>query len=69
VNSGQTGATNQLIEIAKKTQDPKLMEAVKNIKAVQDKQKREIETTQKQRDIAEDRASAMMKLTTQEFQN
>lgn len=66
---GHRGATDQLIETAKKTGDKKLLKAVENIKEVQKKQKKEIEIIQKQKDIAEDRASATMKITQQEFKN
>ncbi len=66
---GFSGATDQLIKEAKKTGDKKLLAAVKKIQEVQKKQKRELEQSEKQRDIAERRASAMMKITKQEFKN
>jgi GH24 family phage-related lysozyme (muramidase) len=66
---GFRGALGQLTEEAKKTGDEKLLKAVKKIEEVQRHQKRELELAEKQKDVAEDRASAMMRVTKQDFKN
>jgi signal transduction histidine kinase len=66
---GFRGALGQLTEEAKKTGDQKLLSAVKKIEEVQKQQKKELEITEKQKDLAENRASAMMKVTKQDFKN
>ncbi len=66
---GFRGALGQLTEEAKKTGDVKLMKVVKQIEEVQRKQKKQLEITGKQKDIAESKASALMKVTKQEFKN
>ena len=69
IQEGYHGATGQLMETAKKTGNEKLIQAVKNIQETHKKQKEEIKIIKKQKDIAEERASATMKITQQEFKN
>jgi len=66
---GFRGAFGQLTEEAKKTGDEKLLKAIKKIEEVQQQQKKELEITEKQKDLAENRVSAMMRVTKQEFKN
>jgi signal transduction histidine kinase len=66
---GFRGALGQLTEEAKKTGDDKLLRAVRQIENVQKQQKRELEITEQQKDLAENKASAMMRLTKQDFKN
>jgi len=68
-HEGFRGALGQLTEEAKKTGDEKLLRAVRQIEEVQRRQKRELEITEKQKDVAESRASAMMRVTRQDFKN
>ncbi len=69
IKEGFKGATDQLIAEAKKTGDKKLLNAVKRIRETQQRQKKELEQVEQQKDLAEGRASAMMKVTKQEFKN
>jgi K+-sensing histidine kinase KdpD len=66
---GFRGASGQLIEMARKTGDKKLLNAVRKIEEVQKRQKKELEEAEIHRNIAESRASAMMRVTKQEFKN
>lgn len=67
--SGFQGATEQLTQEAKKTGDAKLLKAVKNIQEIQKNQKKVIKQISHQKEMAENRASALMKVTKQEFSN
>lgn len=66
---GFEGAADQLFKEAKSTGNAKLLKAVKNIKVAQQKTKQELKTTVVQKETAEDKASALMKVTDQDFKN
>ena len=66
---GFRGALGQLADEAKKTGDEKLLKAVGKIKEVQRQQKKELEISESQRDVAEKRAASVMKITTQNWRN
>ena len=66
---GFRGALGQLAAEANKSGDDKLLKVVRQIESVQRQQKQELEIAEKRKDLAENKASAMMRLTKQDFKN